>query len=149
MLLHLPIDIINEISIYLDYFTYSKLQLTCKYLYFSNSNKFFIKKADFIKLYFKKMYYNNFYDLNCLRRKGILINLCNILNYPKKYLNDKIQCISWYQHNHSYLPIGYIVEGYLLENPINTWVILDINSKKYHPLSDPFIFPKSIRIIKQ
>ena len=69
-----------------------------------------------------------------------------MLNNPQKYVFKKIQFISWFQYNFSYFEPGNIIEGYI--KCINdAWVITDISTKRIHPLIDPFIFPKSIRVI--
>ena len=141
----LPDDIFYLISHYLDYFSYQNLKLTSNLLYRLN-NIYFSRKIKLIKDFFNQSLYKNFSDLKYLNRKGLLINLYSVINNPLKYSSYKIQCISWFQYNFSYLPKGYIVEGYI-KCIDDAWLIHDIASNKIHPLTDPFIFPKSMRIV--
>lgn len=141
----LPDDIFYLISNYIDYFSIAKFKITCKRTLLIKDH-YYYKKANIIKKFFNKYIFQKFADLKSKNRKGHLINLNTILNNPQKYVNIKIQCISWFQYNFSYLPKGYIVEGYI--HCLNdAWIISDIDSNKIHPLIDPFIFPKSIRML--
>lgn len=142
-------DIFYYITTFIDYHSVFNFLNTSKYLKKKkNYLLYFYKKKALILINFFKKNYINFYDLKNNNNKGLLINLNNVLSFPERYINNIIQCISWYQHDLTYLPKGYIIEGYILNYPYNTWVIHDLSSKKIHPLIDPFIFPKSIRIIK-
>lgn len=144
-IIFLPDDIFYLISKYLDYFSFQSLKKTCIAIS-SIKDFYFFKKIKIVKYFFNKYIYQNYSDLKQINRNGHLINLESIVNNPSRYLNKKIQCISWFQYNFSYLPKGYIVEGFI--HCINdAWIIKDIESNRFHPLIDPFIFPKSIRLI--
>lgn len=148
-ILNLNYDIFYYITTFIDYFSIISLLNTSKYFY--NKKEYlliFYKKKSLILINLFKKYYINFHDLKETNQSGLLINLNNIIAHPENYVNKIIQCISWHQHDQTYLPKGYIIEGYLIKYSHDTWVIYDISSKKFHPLSDPFIFPKSIRLIK-
>ena len=138
-------DILNNILNYLDYFSFLSLKKICYESYKINNNYYITKIRPILNFIYKNKY-EKFYDLKHLKRKGYLINLKLILNNPFKYLNKRIQCISWLQYNFSYLPKGYIIEGFI-HFIDGAWILYDIDSKKIHPLTNPFIFPKSLRII--
>lgn len=142
-ILYLPNDIFYHIFLYLDYFSYENMIITLKiklnFLYYK-------KKCNLINNFFYKKFFAKFSDLKFMSRKGHLVNLDSVLNNPQKYVFKKIQFISWFQYNFSYFEPGNIIEGYI--KCINdAWVITDISTKRIHPLIDPFIFPKSIRVI--
>lgn len=142
----LPNDIIYLLSFYLDYYSYLKIINLLKESDY-NFLLFYKRKANIINTFFYKKFYSNFCDFKLKGRKGHLILLDSILNNPKKYINEKIQCISYFQYNFSYFEPGYIIEGNI--HCINgAWILLDIDTNRIHPLINPFIFPKSIRLLK-
>jgi len=145
---YLPNDIYYILSKNLDYFSYLNLKLSSKKL--DNINfLFFKRKAIIINNFFIKKFYSKFDDLKQKNRNGFLINLENILKNPNKYSGSLIQCISWFQYNFQYIEAGNIIEGFIFKDePTDAWVIRDIYSNRIHPFLDPFIFPKSIRVIK-
>lgn len=139
----IPQDIFYYTSFYLDYFSYLNLS---KALNMDLIFLFYKKKANIINNFFYKKFFTNFSDLKNKARNGHLINLDSILNNPQRYFYEKIQCISWFQYNMSYFEPGYIMEGYI--HCINgAWILSDIDTNRIHPLINPFIFPKSIRLI--
>ena len=139
----IPFDIFSHLSLYLDYFSYLNLSIVIREKLDFLRYK---KKGNIINNFFYKKFFTNFSDLKLMSRKGHLVNLDSVLNNPQRYIFEKIQCISWYQYNFSYFEPGYIIEGYI--HCINgAWVISDIVTERIHPLINPFIFPKSIRII--
>lgn len=147
-IINLPDDIFYVISKNIDYFSYINLQNTCK-SFTRFKMHFFNKKANIIINFFKNKFYYNFKDLKNMNRSGHLINLDTILQHPEKYKNEIIQCISWFQYNHTYIEASNIIEGFVYKHlPTDAWVIYDIETTKLHPFINPFIFPRSIRIIK-
>ena len=145
---NLPYDTLNLISNYLDYFSYMNIKLSCKEM-FKFKNLTYKNKADIINNFFYKKFYLSFKDMKLMNRTGYLVNLDMVLKNPDKYRNLLIQCISWFQYNFQYIEAGNIIEGNLFKHhQTNAWLIKDNYTNKYHPFLNPFIFPKSIRVIK-
>lgn len=149
LITNLPNDIFYVITKYLDYTSYIYLRFCCKDFYKFNFLLTFNKKANIINRFFLNKFYSPFSDLKLLNRNGYLVNLENLLKNPKRYDGILVQCISWFQYNFQYIEAGNVIEGLIFKHKqTNAWIIQDIETNKIHPFLNPFIFPKSIRIIK-
>ncbi len=151
----LPEDLINYLTSYLNIYDLSKLSLTSKYKYKVVSKKILqIKNKVYkiVELFEKRK--NSFYDLRNLNRHGYLLNPKKLYNNPKEYENKKIQFISKFQYHPYTVPFGKVSEGYLYKNTDDTWNIeikdnnLNDEGIYFQYLFKPFIFNKSLRIIK-
>jgi hypothetical protein len=151
----LPEDLINYLLSYLNIYDQSKLSLTSKYQNIVISKKILKTKEKvykIIRLFEKRK--NSFYDLRNLNRPGYLLNPKRLYKYPTKYEKKKIQFISKFQYHPYTVPFGKVSEGYLYRNPDDTWNIeikdnfLNEEGIYFQYLFKPFIFNKSLRIIK-
>lgn len=145
-IIYLPYDILYTITLYLDYKSYFIFKKVLSNE-FNIENNYFDKKINIIKNFIKKKLYYNFFDLKNLNRKGYLLNLEKALNKPEIYEGKTIQLISAFQYNRLYIESGKIVEGKLI-NDNGAWIIYDYEKRKVHPFINPFILPKSLRLIQ-
>ena len=143
----LPYDMLYTISLHLDYKSYYYFKKTLSKQFHLEIN-YFDKKINIIKNFFKKKLYSNFSDFKNLNRKGYLLNLKKTLDKPEIYEGKTIQLISAFQYNRIYIETGTIVEGKLIKTEYDAWVVHDKTLNKVHPFINPFILPKSIRIIR-
>ena len=147
----LPPDIIKIILPQLNIYQLHNLSLVNKFFY---QQCLFIKKKYLSKaikiVNFFETIHASFADLKDKNRNGYLSNYKKIYQKPELYLNKKIQFLSKFE----YLPYtvlnGTIEEGYLIPNDDGTYVIHIDNQTEfpYQLLFQPFIFNKSLRVIK-
>ena len=148
----LPYEIINKLSFYLDFHSYENLIKTSKKLKIIAYKDIKKKKIKAAKQIFKLFndFKNNYVDLK-FNRKGYLINFYKLLKNPHLYKNKKIQFMSRFQYFHYNVIPGEIAEGKLsYDKNTDSWHInldTDFNYPKSHLLYEPFILPKSVRVI--